>query len=143
MTDITFMAMVFRENYLLGLDLARSIRGAGTWLETAYVFSEEDSRIIGKLMAMGLIREEAFDAADGFGQKRLYYLRPSEYPFTEAGEERVNKLLGQDPAATELNSKGVHGMTEDDLEIVEKENKSQNQLINKFIIRLDDEKNFT
>jgi hypothetical protein len=43
MTDATLMAMMFRENYLLGLDLARSIGGAGAWLETAYVFSEEGS----------------------------------------------------------------------------------------------------
>jgi hypothetical protein len=39
-TDISLMAMVFKENILLGLDLARSIGGAGTWLETAQVFSD-------------------------------------------------------------------------------------------------------
>jgi hypothetical protein len=37
-TDISFLAMGFRENVLAGFDLARSIGGAGFWLETAYVF---------------------------------------------------------------------------------------------------------
>lgn len=41
-TDVTVMAMYFRENYLAGLSLARSIGDAGSWLEAAYVFSEED-----------------------------------------------------------------------------------------------------
>ncbi|MFZ0390478.1 MAG: hypothetical protein WAN36_08455 [Calditrichia bacterium] len=38
--DVAFLAMEFRENLLIGLDLARSIGGAGSWLETAYVFPE-------------------------------------------------------------------------------------------------------
>ncbi|GBD99712.1 hypothetical protein BMS3Abin07_01752 [bacterium BMS3Abin07] len=42
-TDSTVMAMIFRKNVLLGLDLSRSIGGAGTWLETAYVFPYKGS----------------------------------------------------------------------------------------------------
>ncbi len=42
-TDISVMAMVFKENLLLGLDLARAIGGASAWLEAAEVFSEEAS----------------------------------------------------------------------------------------------------
>jgi len=38
-TDISLILMGFRENLLLGVDLARPIGGAGYWLETAYVFS--------------------------------------------------------------------------------------------------------
>ncbi len=38
-TDISVMGMVFKENLLAGLDIARSIGGAGTWLEAAQVFS--------------------------------------------------------------------------------------------------------
>lgn len=36
-TDISAMTMAFRDHLLLGLDLARSIGGAGAWLEAAYV----------------------------------------------------------------------------------------------------------
>ena len=35
-TDMAGLVMVYRENLLLGVDLARSIRGAGSWLEIAY-----------------------------------------------------------------------------------------------------------
>jgi len=37
-TDISPMIVGFRENLMLGIDLARSIGGAGVWLEGAYVF---------------------------------------------------------------------------------------------------------
>jgi hypothetical protein len=37
-TDIALLAMGFQENLLAGFDLARSVSGAGLWLETAYVF---------------------------------------------------------------------------------------------------------
>jgi len=39
-TDISFMAMAFRENILFGIDLARSIAGAGAWLEAAQTLAE-------------------------------------------------------------------------------------------------------
>jgi hypothetical protein len=42
-TDASAMTMAFRENLLLGIDLARSIGGAGAWFEAAYVFTEEGS----------------------------------------------------------------------------------------------------
>lgn len=42
-TDVTLITMVFRENYLLGIDLARSIGEYGAWLEAAYAFSHEES----------------------------------------------------------------------------------------------------
>jgi len=38
-TDVSLMTMVFKKNILLGLDLARSIGWAGTWLETAHVLT--------------------------------------------------------------------------------------------------------
>jgi hypothetical protein len=43
MTDLTVMTMMFRKNYLLGLDLVRSIGGAGAWIESAYVLAEVGS----------------------------------------------------------------------------------------------------
>jgi hypothetical protein len=42
-TDASAMTMAFRENLLLGIDLARSVGGAGAWLEAAYVFADEGS----------------------------------------------------------------------------------------------------
>ena len=35
-TDVSIMAMVFKENVLFGADLMRSIGGAGVWLEAAF-----------------------------------------------------------------------------------------------------------
>ncbi|KAA0224420.1 hypothetical protein EDS67_23535 [candidate division KSB1 bacterium] len=37
-TDVSLLLLGFRENLLLGFDLARSLGGAGFWLETARVF---------------------------------------------------------------------------------------------------------
>jgi len=37
-TDLTMLAAVFRENLLLGVDVARSVGGAGVYLEAGYVF---------------------------------------------------------------------------------------------------------
>ena len=39
-TDISLMLMGFRENMLVGVDLARSLGGAGCWLEAAHVFAD-------------------------------------------------------------------------------------------------------
>lgn len=36
-TDVSVLAMLFREDLMVGLDLARAIGNAGAWLETAYV----------------------------------------------------------------------------------------------------------
>lgn len=36
-TDLSAMAIRFRQNLMLGLDLARSLGGAGTWLELSWV----------------------------------------------------------------------------------------------------------
>lgn len=95
-TDITLMTMVFKENILLGLDLVRSIGGAGTWLEAAHTFSdaandyrpEEDyfrlsigadysftSRLYGFI-------EYHFNGA-GTGNSADYFSAASETAFTE------------------------------------------------------------
>jgi hypothetical protein len=39
-TDISILAMLFREDLMAGLDLARAIGNAGAWLETAYVIPD-------------------------------------------------------------------------------------------------------
>ncbi len=38
-TDVIVLLMAFQEQVMAGLDLARSIGGAGTWLEAAYTFA--------------------------------------------------------------------------------------------------------
>ncbi|TNF56249.1 hypothetical protein EP227_01010, partial [bacterium] len=43
-TDIAFIAMVFRENILLGVDITRSVGGAGTWFEAAQTLANITSR---------------------------------------------------------------------------------------------------
>jgi hypothetical protein len=43
-TDIAFMAMIFRKNILLSIDMARSIGGAGVWLEAAQTLAGGASR---------------------------------------------------------------------------------------------------
>lgn len=40
-SDVSFLLVGFGQNVLIGLDIARSIGGAGTWLETAYVLTNE------------------------------------------------------------------------------------------------------
>ncbi|MBT3268554.1 hypothetical protein HN371_15470 [Candidatus Poribacteria bacterium] len=39
-TDVSALAMRFRRHALLGIDVARTVGGAGTWLEAAYTFTE-------------------------------------------------------------------------------------------------------
>lgn len=39
-TDVSLMTMVFKENILLGINLVRSIGGAGTWLEAAQTLAD-------------------------------------------------------------------------------------------------------
>ncbi len=39
-TDVSVLLLGFRENLLAGFDLARSLGGAGLWLEGAYVFAD-------------------------------------------------------------------------------------------------------
>ncbi len=49
-TDFSLMAVNFKENLMLGVDLARSIGGAGTWFEAAFVAPDAfnpDGRVSG------------------------------------------------------------------------------------------------
>jgi len=43
-TDVSFLCLGFQKNLLIGADIARSIGGAGFWMEGAYVFA----RLLGK-----------------------------------------------------------------------------------------------
>ena len=87
-TDATFMFMGFRENLLAGLDLAGAIRGAGYWLETAYVFVDalkpRDKEVNGNY----------FRASSGvdysFSGKTYGFI---EYHFNGAGASRPEDYL--------------------------------------------------
>lgn len=39
-TDVAFLLEGFQEDFLLGLDVARSVGGSGVWVEAAYVFPD-------------------------------------------------------------------------------------------------------
>lgn len=72
-TDLAAMAMAFRNHLLLGLDLARSIGGAGAWLEAAYVIPE------------ALLRNGESDDKDYFRASLGldYHFGPRAYGFVE------------------------------------------------------------
>jgi hypothetical protein len=72
-TDVSLIGLGFRENLMVGLDLARAVGGAGTWLEVAYVAedafgdrNDEDA-------------EDFFRATAGFD----YVFRDGTYIFAE------------------------------------------------------------
>jgi hypothetical protein len=87
-TDISAMAMAFRNHLLLGLDFARSIGGAGAWFEAAYVVPEA-------LLKEGAAGDkDYFRASAGvdynFGPKTYGF---AEYHFNSAGQSRPEAYL--------------------------------------------------
>jgi hypothetical protein len=99
-TDLSILAMLFKENLLAGFDLARAIGNAGAWLETAYVVPDiidpsTDSWALDYLsLSLGLDYNLSSD---------LYgYL---EYHYNSAGNNRPRKYLEAqtEPAYTEGN----------------------------------------
>jgi hypothetical protein len=87
-TDISAMAMDFRDHLLLGLDLARSIGGAGAWLEAAYVIPDA-------LLGNGTAGEKNYFRASAgvdynFGSKTYGFV---EYHFNSAGQSRPEEYL--------------------------------------------------
>lgn len=94
-TDISAMAMAFRDHLLLGLDLARSMGGAGTWLEAAYVIPDA-------LRKSGMAAEKDYLRVSAgidytFGPKTYGFI---EYHFNSAGRgepEEYLSLVGTAP----------------------------------------------
>lgn len=87
-TDISAMAMAFRNHLLLGLDLARSIGGAGAWLEAAYVIPEA-------LLKNGMAGEKNYIRASAgadynFSPKIYGFI---EYHFNSAGKSEPDEYL--------------------------------------------------
>ena len=82
-TDLTLMAVGFRENLMLGVDVARSIGGAGAWMEAAHVFADA-------------LNDDSPDARDYFrGSIGCDYSFENntyvfvEYHFNQAGGDRL------------------------------------------------------
>jgi hypothetical protein len=87
-TDISLLAVDFQENLLTGLDIARSIGGAGFWLETAYVFVDalnSDKSDRGQDYLRGSVGLD-YSLRDGT------YLF-AEYHFNQAGAEKSSDYL--------------------------------------------------
>lgn len=87
-TDISAMAMTFRNHLLLGLDLARSIGGAGAWLEAAYVIPDA-------LLKNGTAGEKNYFRASAgvdfnFSPKTYGFV---EYHFNSAGRNEPDDYL--------------------------------------------------
>ncbi len=88
-TDVSAVAMAFRRNLLLGLDLARSIGGAGAWLEAAYV-------VPAAFTGNGAEEERGYFRASAgldynFGPKTYGFV---EYHFSSAGGREPESYLG-------------------------------------------------
>jgi hypothetical protein len=87
-SDLSILLLGFRQNLLVGFDLARSIGGAGTWLETAYVFA--DGLKEGKMDSP----QNYFRASAGFdysfSDNSYAFL---EYHFNGAGQMRAKDYL--------------------------------------------------
>ena len=88
-TDISLMTMVFKENILLGLDLARSIGGAGTWLEAAQTLADAatDYRPEENYFRLSIGADYSFTS-------RLYAF--IEYHFNGAGTDTASNYLNTD-----------------------------------------------
>jgi hypothetical protein len=99
-TDITLLAMLFKENLMAGLDLARAIGEAGAWLEAAYVMPDIPAAWkAGNPWAEDYLQVSA--GADYNFSAGLYgYL---EYHFNSAGGAEASDYLAleDDPAYTE------------------------------------------
>jgi len=92
-TDISLMAMRFRDYSLYGLDLARSIGGAGTWLEAAHVFTNTpgDDYLSITAGAEYLFTDEVYGHIEyhrngaGTTEKSLYVLNALKGAYTDGG----------------------------------------------------------
>jgi hypothetical protein len=88
-TDLSLLAIDFRENLLLGLDLTRSVGGAGFWFEGAYVFIDAfNSDRAGN-------HEDYFRSSMGvdYSLRGGIYLF-AEYHYNQAGVSDPERYLG-------------------------------------------------
>lgn len=103
-TDISVMAMVFKENVLVGLDIARAIRGAGVWFEAAQVFANAGKSYIpnenyfrSSIGADYSFSEKLYGYAEyhyngaGRGRSEDYFARADETAFKEGSVYLLGK----------------------------------------------------
>lgn len=88
-TDLSGMVVIFQENLMLGIDLARSLEGAGIWLEAAWVNPDEI-----RPYDDAVDEESYFRATVGadysFGDKTYGFL---EYHYNGAGSSDPEKYF--------------------------------------------------
>ncbi|MBI5675949.1 MAG: hypothetical protein HZC48_09030 [Nitrospirae bacterium] len=91
-TDITFMAMLLRDNFLAGIDIARSIGDAGAWLEAAQVFANaaDDYRPNENYFRLSIGSDYSFT------EKSYAYI---EYHYNGAGEGKESYGLSSNETA--------------------------------------------
>lgn len=87
-TDVSLLAVVFRENLLTGLDLTRSIGGAGFWLEAGYVLVDALNSDVGDSNSDYLLVSVGLDYSLGSG---TYFF--AEYHFNQAGARKPEDYL--------------------------------------------------
>ena len=88
--DVTALGLVFRENALIGLDVAGSIGGAGAWLEAAAVIPDA----LGSADTTGPAEKSYYRLSaglDGSPSSRLYGFL--EYHFNSAGASSPESYL--------------------------------------------------
>ncbi len=82
-TDVTLLTVAFRENLMFGVDVARSLGGAGVWLEAGYVFLDAFQE--NRALANDYFRGTAgIDYSFGDGTYGFV-----EYHYSEAGVEET------------------------------------------------------
>ncbi len=90
-TDISALAINFQENLLLGIDLARSIGGAGAWLEAAWVDPDllnPDGNVGNEKNYLRV----TVGADYSFGDKTYGFL---EYHYNQAGSNEPSDYLAE------------------------------------------------
>ena len=100
-TDISTLLLGFRENLLLGLDLARGIGGAGFWFEAAYVFPSALADDTGDEAESYLRASIGLDYS--FGGETYGFI---EYHFNQAGAKEPENYLNNltQPAYTDAGT---------------------------------------
>ena len=95
--DISLLVMDFKENLLIGGDIARSIGGAGSWIEAAYVLPDA-------LGSDGADAEQQYTTVSAgmdynFGPKFYGY---AEYHFNSPGKDSADKYTAYTDGAIYL-----------------------------------------
>ncbi len=86
-TDVSLLAVSFRENIMLGTSLARAIEGAGTWIEAAYTMTDPFKE---RYSAAGNYLRVSAGADYSFNEKTYGFV---EAHYNQAGDEDPENYL--------------------------------------------------